>query len=48
MKIILVDDHSIIRDGLRSLLEKQPNMEIIAESDNVLTQYALQKRYYQT
>lgn len=34
MKIILVDDHSIIRDGLRSLLEKQPNMEIIAEADN--------------
>ncbi len=34
MKIILVDDHKIIRDGLRSLLEKQPDIEIIAEAED--------------
>ena len=32
MKIILADDHKIIRDGLRSLLDKQPGMEVVAEA----------------
>ncbi|MBP6971635.1 MAG: response regulator transcription factor [Syntrophorhabdus sp.] len=36
-KIILADDHKIIREGLRSLLEKQDDMEVIAEADNGLT-----------
>jgi len=31
IKVLLVDDHSIIREGLRSLLEKQPEMEVIAD-----------------
>lgn len=30
--ILLVDDHAIIRQGLRSLLEKQPDLEVIAEA----------------
>jgi DNA-binding NarL/FixJ family response regulator len=34
IKILLVDDHQIIRDGLRELLEKQPDMKVIAEADN--------------
>jgi len=29
----LVDDHAIIREGLRSLLEKQPDMEVLADTD---------------
>ena len=33
-KVLLVDDHAIIREGLRSLLEKEPNMEVIADTDN--------------
>jgi DNA-binding NarL/FixJ family response regulator len=32
--IILADDHSILRAGLRSILNSQPNMEVIAEADN--------------
>ena len=36
-KIILADDHKIIREGLRSLLEKQPEMEVIAEAHDGLT-----------
>ena len=31
-KILLADDHKIIREGLRSLLEEQPDMEVIAEA----------------
>jgi len=34
IKILLADDHKIMRDGLHSLLEKQDDMEIIAEADN--------------
>jgi len=32
IRLILVDDHKIVRDGLRSLLEKTPGMEVIAEA----------------
>jgi len=34
IKILLADDHKIMRDGLRSLLEKQNDMEVVAEADN--------------
>jgi len=33
-KVLLVDDHAIIREGLRSLLEKQPDMEVVADADD--------------
>ena len=29
----MADDHAIIREGLRSLLEKQPDMEVLADTD---------------
>ena len=31
--VLLVDDHAIIREGLRSLLEKQPDTEVLADTD---------------
>ncbi len=34
IRIILADDHKIVRDGLRALLERQSGMEVIAEADN--------------
>ncbi|MBN2593966.1 MAG: response regulator transcription factor [Sedimentisphaerales bacterium] len=34
IRVLLVDDHSIIREGLRSLLEKQPGMEVVADTDD--------------
>jgi len=34
VRIVLVDDHGIIRQGLRSLLECQPDMEVIGEAEN--------------
>jgi len=34
VKVLLVDDHAIIREGLRSLLEKQPDMEVVADVDD--------------
>ncbi|MHB9072694.1 MAG: response regulator [Desulfobaccales bacterium] len=34
IKIILADDHQIVRHGLRSLLSSEPDMEIVGEADN--------------
>jgi len=34
IKVLLVDDHAIIREGLRSLLKKQSEMEVIADTDD--------------
>lgn len=32
--IMLVDDHAIVREGYRSLLQKQDNMKVIAEAND--------------
>lgn len=32
IRVILVDDHQIMLQGLRALLDKQPDMEVIAEA----------------
>lgn len=34
INILLVDDHKIIRDGLRSLLEREKDMAVVAEAEN--------------
>ncbi|QUH04106.1 response regulator transcription factor [Saccharopolyspora erythraea] len=31
VRIVIVDDHSIVRQGLRSLLERQPDLEVVGE-----------------
>ena len=34
IKILLADDHKITREGLRSLIEKQSDMEVVAEAED--------------
>jgi len=34
IRILLADDHGIMRAGLRSLLDKEPDMEVVAEAEN--------------
>ena len=34
IRILLADDHGIIRQGLRSLLEKQSDMEVVGEAED--------------
>jgi len=34
IRILLVDDHAIVRDGIRSLLKTQPDIEVVGEADN--------------
>jgi DNA-binding NarL/FixJ family response regulator len=48
IKILLVDDHAIVREGYRALLEKQANMEIVAEAVNGEEAYILYKEYSPT
>jgi len=34
IKILVADDHKIVRDGLRTLIEKENGMEVIAEAED--------------
>ena len=34
IRILLADDHRLFRAGLRALIEKQTDMEVVAEADN--------------
>lgn len=33
-RLLLVDDHAVVRTGLRMLLENEPDMEIVGEADS--------------
>ena len=33
IRILLVDDHTILRDGLRALLESEPDLKVIGEAE---------------
>src|SRR6266550_1080064 len=32
VRILLADDHTVMRAGLRALLERQPNLEVVGEA----------------
>ncbi|MCB0195242.1 MAG: response regulator transcription factor [Anaerolineae bacterium] len=34
IKLLLADDHNLVRSGMRLLLESQPDFEVIGEADN--------------
>lgn len=34
MRVLIADDHSIVRSGLRAVLESQADVEIVAEAEN--------------
>ena len=44
IRILLADDHGIIREGLRALLAKQNGMEVVAEADNGRSAVQLAKK----
>jgi len=34
IRVLLVDDHDVVRQGLRSLLEKQADITVVGEAEN--------------
>ncbi len=34
IRVLIADDHTIMRAGLRSLLEKEDQIEVVAEAEN--------------
>ena len=36
-KVVLADDHSVVREGLRLMLDAQPNLRVVAEAGDVET-----------
>src|SRR5215469_6399272 len=34
IRVILADDHPIVRDGLAAILNRQPDMEVVAEASD--------------
>ncbi len=45
VKILLVDDHRVVREGLRSLIEKQHGMEVVAEAENGRTALQMTRKF---
>ena len=43
-RILLADDHKILRDGLQSLLQKQGDFEVVGEADNGRSAVKLAKK----
>jgi two-component system response regulator DevR len=35
LRILLVDDHEVVRLGVRALIDRQPNMEVVGEASTV-------------
>lgn len=34
IRVLIADDHLLVRAGIRALLEQQPDMEVVAEASN--------------
>ena len=43
IRVLLAEDHSIVRAGLRSLLEKEPDIEVVAEAKDGRTTVRLSR-----
>ena len=34
IKVLIADDHTVVRQGLKALLEAEPDITIVGEADN--------------
>ncbi|HKY26448.1 MAG TPA: response regulator transcription factor [Pyrinomonadaceae bacterium] len=39
LRVLVADDHAVLRDGLKALVSAQPDMEIVGEAENGQTAY---------
>jgi DNA-binding NarL/FixJ family response regulator len=45
IKILLADDHPLIRQALRDVLKREPDLEVVGEADNGVEAVELTERY---
>ncbi|MFV1858449.1 MAG: response regulator transcription factor, partial [Anaerolineales bacterium] len=45
IRVIVADDHAIVRDGISSLLSTEPDIEVVAEATNGREAVELSKRH---
>src|SRR3979490_3050338 len=43
LRVVLADDHTILRHGLRAILEAEPDLEVIGEASTVQDAVALSR-----
>jgi two-component system nitrate/nitrite response regulator NarL len=44
IRVLLIDDHAVVRAGLRMLIESRPGIEVVGEADNYLDAVAVTAR----
>ncbi len=44
LRVMLVDDHEVVRQGLRALLDAEDDIEVIGEADNGLSAVSPRER----
>jgi len=45
IRILIADDHAILRKGVTALVEKQPGMQVVAEAENGLEAVSLARKF---
>jgi RNA polymerase sigma factor (sigma-70 family) len=45
IRVLIADDHRMIREGLRSLIEREPDMVMVGEADNGREAVAMAKKF---
>lgn len=45
ISIMLVDDHAVVRSGLRRLLEQEPGLQVVSETDSGESAYCLYREF---
>lgn len=45
IRVLIVDDHAIVRQGLRLLLEAQPHLRVVGEADSSTSAYQMVQQY---
>ena len=45
IRLLLVDDHPVVRDGLRRIQELEPRIQIVAEADTMLSAVEAARRF---